>query len=256
MKALVSIITPTYNAESHIAEAIKSVQAQTYTHWEMLITDDSSVDATYQRVEGYAKEDNRIKLFKLNQNSGPALARNHSIKKAKGHFIAFLDADDIWFPEKLTIQIEAMQKNEVSVCYSSYLHIDEKGESLNTSINAIPNLSYNKLLKNNYIGNLTGIYNVVNLGKIYNPELKKRQDWCLWLEALKRSKQPALGIQKPLAKYRIRQNSISRKKLQLPKYNFQVYYKYLKFNRLKSSFYLMIFLIEYFIVRPKYIHKY
>jgi glycosyltransferase involved in cell wall biosynthesis len=255
MKGLVSIITACYNSEEYIAEAIQSVQAQTYTNWEMLITDDRSSDNTRQIVETYVRQDKRIKLFCLENNQGPAVARNHSIKNAKGRFIAFLDADDIWMPEKLELQTEEMLKNDIAVCYSSYRHVDESGKDLNTTINAIPQLSWGKLLKNNYIGNLTGIYDASKIGKVYHPPLKKRQDWCIWLECLKRSEKPAWGLQQTLAKYRVRQNSISRNKTRLLKYNFQVYHKFLKFGYLKSLLYLLLFLKEYFLIRPKYISR-
>lgn len=255
MQDLVSIITASFNVEKYIENTIKSVQRQTYTNWEMLITDDCSSDNTRQIVEKYTRQDKRIQLFYLTENLGPAAARNNSIKNAIGRYIAFLDADDIWLPKKLELQLEKIQKYKASVCFSSYSLIDEQGKDLETTINAISKLNYNKLLKNNYIGNLTGLYDAAALGKIYNPNLKKRQDWCVWLEALKRSAKPAIGIQEPLAKYRIRQNSVSSNKFNLLKYNFKVYHKFLKFNFLKSMFYLILFLWEYFFIRPKYITK-
>lgn len=255
MSELVSIITASYNVEQYIAETIASVQSQTYQDWEMIITDDASTDNTCKIIEEIAKKDGRIKLLKLKQNSGPAVARNQSIKKVRGRFIAFLDADDIWYPDKLALQVKLMLEQNISVSFTSYQHIDEAGKDLNYVINAIPNLSYAKLLKNNYIGNLTGMYDVSKLGKLYQPNLKKRQDWCFWLEALKRSNKPAVGIQQVLAKYRIRKGSVSRNKVQLLKYNFLVYHQYLKFSFLKSMLYLVVFLVEYFFVRPKYINN-
>lgn len=255
MSELVSIITASYNVEQYIAETIASVQSQTYQDWEMIITDDASTDNTCKIIEEIAKKDGRIKLLKLKQNSGPAVARNQSIKKARGRFIAFLDADDIWYPDKLALQVKLMLEQNISVSFTSYQHIDVAGKDLNYVINAIPNLSYAKLLKNNYIGNLTGMYDVSKLGKLYQPNLKKRQDWCFWLEALKRSNKPAVGIQQVLAKYRIRKGSVSRNKVQLLKYNFLVYHQYLKFSFLKSMLYLVVFLVEYFFVRPKYINN-
>jgi len=255
MPQMVSIITASYNVEQYIEETIASVQSQTYQNWEMLITDDASTDNTCKIVEEIAKKDSRIKLYRLEQNSGPAAARNHSIEKAKGRFIAFLDADDLWYSEKLTIQVKIMIEQHISISYTSYQHIDETGTELNYFLQAIPSLSYSKLLKNNYIGNLTGMYDASKLKKIYQPNLKKRQDWCLWLEALKRSDKPAVGIQKVLAKYRIRIGSLSSNKFKLLKYNFLVYHQYLKLGFLNSLFYLLVFILEYFIVRPKYIIK-
>lgn len=256
MKTLVSIITPAYNAETHIEDTIKSVQQQTYQNWEMLITDDASKDNTCRIVQKFIESDPRVKLFKLDKNQGPAYSRNYSIQNAKGQFIAFLDADDLWYPEKLAIQVKAMLKNDVGVSFSSYERIDEDNKALNIVVKAIPNLTYAKLLRNNYIGNLTGMYDASRIGKIYHPELKKRQDWCLWLEALKKSNKPAIGIQEVLAKYRVRKDSVSSHKFQLVTYNFQVYHQYLKFSFLKSTAYLFLFLVEYFFVRPKYIEYY
>jgi len=252
---LVSVITPSYNVENYIAATIESVIKQTYANWELLITDDASTDATTQIIEAYQNKDPRIKLIKLDKNSGIATARNTSIKVSKGRFIAFLDADDVWYPEKLDLQIKFMLKKRAAVSFSSYRHINEDGQDLNIQVNALEVLTYSKLLKNNYIGNLTGIYDAHQLGKIYAPGLKKRQDWCIWLQALKQSTSPAFGIPQPLANYCVRTNSVSRSTLQLLKYNFQVYHTFLGFNVLKSTLFMLRFLVEYFVVRPKYISK-
>ena len=254
-KPLVSVITASYNAENFIEETIKSVQSQTYQYWEMLITDDCSKDKTCEIIERISQKDSRVKLFKLEKNLGPAVARNNSIKEAKGRFIAFLDSDDLWLPDKLNIQINEMTDKNYAVSFTSYIYIDELGKHIGKEVQAIKLLSYSKLLKNNYIGNLTGIYDAKLIGKIYNPMLRKRQDWCIWLEALKKSNKPALGIQNSLSKYRIRSNSLSSKKFQLIKYNYLVYRNFLKYNTFKSVGYLIIFLIEYFFVRYKYIKK-
>jgi hypothetical protein len=255
MNDLVSIITPTFNSADFIQETIHSVQKQTYQNWEMLITDDCSTDQTFDIIQAYAKKDQRIKLFKLAKHSGPAVARNNSIGLAKGRFIAFLDADDLWLPGKLELQIQIIDNNKADICYGSYMIIDENSRSLNIKVNAITNLSFKKLLKNNYIGNLTGIYDADKLGKIYNPCIKKRQDWGLWLIALKKSRSNSIGLDQTIAKYRVHRNSISRNKLNLLKHNFTVYHKCLNFSYIKSLFFMVLFLYEYFFVRPKFISK-
>ena len=107
---LVSIITPTYNSEKFISETINSVLNQTYTNWELLITDDCSTDKTVEIVESYVKKDCRIKFFSLKKNSGAAIARNNSIKNSKGRYISFLDSDDLWLKNKLELQINFMKK--------------------------------------------------------------------------------------------------------------------------------------------------
>ena len=118
-------------------------------------------------------------------------------------------------------------------------------------IKALPELTYNKLLKSNYVGNLTGIYNCKTLGKIPSTKLRKRQDWILWLEAIKKSNKPAIGIQEPLAFYRVRKNSMSSNKFNLIWYNFQVYHRGLGFSFIKSTIYFIIFIFEHFFIKSR-----
>ena len=147
-----------------------------------------------------------------------------------------------------------MLQQDQYVSFTNYLHLDEEGKPLGKRILAMPNLSYKKQLLNNYIGNLTGIYNAEKLGKIPSPNIRKRQDWAVWLEAIKRSKKPALGINEDLAYYRVRKGSISANKVKLVKYNY-LFYRSLGFNIIKSGWYLLRFFWEYFMVRPRYIQK-
>lgn len=251
---LVSVIMPAFNAEDFIETAVESVIAQTYSNWELFIIDDASTDATFSKAENLEKQDSRIKILQNQNNFGTGISRNNGIKAAQGDFIAFLDADDQWKPKKLQIQLEIMQQQDASVCFSSYLQIDENGNSRNEIIEALTTLTYQKLLKSNYLGNLTGIYSAKKLGKIYAPEIRKRQDWALWLEAVKKGG-PALGIQQCLAKYRVRKGSISRNKLEMLKFNFNIYYKILGFNFIKSTGYMLVFLKEHFFVKRKQIKK-
>ncbi|MUP45141.1 glycosyltransferase family 2 protein [Gramella sp. BOM4] len=249
---LVSVVMPAYNSASFISEAIQSVISQTYPKWELIVVNDGSTDATSQIIEDLAAREDRIKLISNQTNQGTHYARNLAIKAASGDFIAFLDADDRWKPEKLQKQLELMTKNHLGACFSSYDLIDEAGHSLGKKVQALKELSYDKLLKANYVGNLTGIYSVKKLGKIYCPELKKRQDWALWLEVVKRSG-PIKGIQESLAVYRIRKGSISGNKLEMLTYNFQVYQKVLGYGSLKSAWKMLVFLNEQFFIKSKQI---
>lgn len=251
MKALVSIITPLYNSQAYIADTINSVLKQTYSNWELLLVDDCSTDDTIKIVKHYANKYNSIKLLKNEVNSGAAISRNKGIFEAKGDYIAFLDADDLWKPEKLEKQIAFMEIENCDVCFSSYEQIDEKGKPLNRLIQAIPTLTYKKYLKSNYIGNLTGIYNAKRLGKITSPNLRKRQDWLLWLTAIKKSGKPARSVQESLAFYRVHNNSMSSNKFNLLKYNYLVYRKGLGFSEIRSVWYMLIFLWEHFFVKSK-----
>ncbi|MEX0997221.1 MAG: glycosyltransferase family 2 protein [Flavobacteriaceae bacterium] len=247
---LISVVTPVYNAALFLEETIQSVINQTYSHWELILVDDCSTDTSIEIAKGYSEKDSRIKTFQLSENQGAGIARNRGIKEAAGSYIAFLDADDLWFPEKLQKQLDFMINNNCNICYSSYQLMNEDGSLQPKLIEALPNLTYKKLLKSNYIGNLTGIYNADALGKIYAPKIRKRQDWALWLSALK-IENKALGIKEPLAYYRHRKDSISKNKTALLKYNYAVYNKVLGFSTLKSLFMMTVFLWEHFIVKSR-----
>ena len=234
---LVSIIMPSYNSEKFISKTIESVINQTYERWEIIIVDDCSPDNSNQIIEKYCKNDSRIKLIKLEQNSGPAVARNRAIEEAKGRYIAFLDADDLWLPEKLEKQLEFMQKNNMAFTYSGYKLVDEDDNALGVFIPR-KELTYEDILKTNDIGCLTAIYDVQKLGKIYMPNILKRQDYGLWLKILKQIGKTK-GIVEPLAVYRIRKNSVSSNKLKAAKYQWKIYREVEKLNIFISSYYFI-----------------
>tara|TARA_R110002049_G_scaffold51245_2_gene145051 strand:- start:748 stop:1533 length:786 start_codon:yes stop_codon:yes gene_type:complete len=247
----VSIITPMYNSEAFISETINSVINQTYKNWELFLIDDASQDNTLWIVQPFLNSHSNIKVIKNERNFGAAISRNKGIEAAKGGYIAFLDADDVWKPEKLETQIAFMQNHHCDVSFSSYEQIDEEGNFLNKLVKALPKLTYKKFLKSNYIGNLTGMYNAKILDKITAPNLRKRQDWLLWLAAIKKSGKPALGIPESLAYYRVRKNSISSNKWNLLKHNYWVYKKGLGFSTVKSIYCMLVFLKEHFFVKSK-----
>ena len=241
-----------YNNQTVIQETIDSVIRQTYNNWELLLIDDNSSDNTLQIVEPIVANNPQIKLFKHSSNKGAAEARNLGTKMASGTHIAFLDADDLWHEDKLQSQIQILSSS-ADVCFGSYEWVDPKGNSLQTKVYALKSLSYDKLLKANYIGNLTGIYNCEKLGKIYTKDLKKRQDWLLWLEALRRSDKPAVGLPETVAYYRKSSGSLSSNKMGLIKHNFNVYRKGLDYSFVKSAFYLVQFLYEHLFVKKRLI---
>lgn len=253
MKPLVSIITPMYNNEHVISETITSVLNQTYFNWEMLLVDDSSSDQTINIVKAIIKTEVRIKLFEHSENKGAAAARNMGTKMAKGNYIAFLDADDLWVTNKLELQVNQLVNDITDVSFGSYEWMDSENKPLNKKVHALKQLTYSKLLKANYIGNLTGMYNCKKLGKIYTKDLKKRQDWLLWLEAIKRSDKPAVGLAETIAYYRIAEGSLSSNKANLIKHNFDVYRKGLRFSYIKSSVYLLKFFYEHLFVKSRLI---
>ncbi|WP_418264441.1 glycosyltransferase family 2 protein [Flavobacterium faecale] len=252
--SLVSIIIPTFNSEKFITEAIQSVQNQTYINWEILIVDDASTDNTVELINKIRAKDSRIKLHLLKSNSGTGVARNKALKQAQGRYIAFLDADDLWMPEKLQKQLDFLHDNNLSFTFSSYDCIDEDGNPLGKRVIPPQNLSYNQLFFCNYIGNLTGIYDTNFFGKIAISSIRKRQDWMHWLTVLKKIKK-ARAVPETLAYYRVRKNSISASKLDLVKHNFAVYKQYHGYSWPLAIGCMVLFLFTQLAIKPFYIKK-
>lgn len=241
---LVSIITASYNCSDFIGETIESIQAQTYPNWELLITDDCSTDSSREVIQSYVDKDPRIKLLQLEKNSGAGIARNNSIEQAKGRFIAFCDSDDRWKPEKLERQLAFMVNNSYGLTYTSYDTCDESG-TINGYVQCLRRLSFGKILRDNGIGCLTAIYNAEIIGKHFMPAIRKRQDWCLWIDIIRKTG-AAYGLQQPLALYRVRSGSISSNKIEMLKYNYAVYHDVLGYNHLASSIILGGYFLPYY----------
>ncbi len=237
MNNLVSIITPSYKAKKFIDKTIESVLAQTYQNWEMIIVDDFSSDNSNEIIEKYLQKDNRIKLIKLNRNSGAAISRNRAIEEAQGQYIAFLDSDDLWKPQKLEKQIKFMQQKDCALSYTQYETINEQGEKINRTKKTPTKVSYSDLLKSDHIGCLTAIYDTKKIGKVYMPIMDRRQDYALWLKILKKI-DFAYGLEERLASYRMLKDSLSSNKWKLVEYNFYLFRDEEKFSRLKSSYYV------------------
>ncbi|MQP25009.1 glycosyltransferase [Flavobacterium sp. LMO8] len=238
MNALVSIITPSYNSAKFIAETIQSVQNQTYQNWEMIIVDDGSSDETENVVLSIIQNDNRIQFHKLNQNSGPAVARNTGIEIASGDYLTFIDADDIWYPAFIENNIKTIKETGIPFVFSSYKRANEELEFVYSDFIVPSKVSYTDILKSNSISCLTAFVDIKKLGKKYMPLIRKRQDMGLWLNYLKVIPF-AHGIQETQAIYRIRENSLSRKKSDLIKYQWQFYREVEKLNVLQSAYYML-----------------
>jgi teichuronic acid biosynthesis glycosyltransferase TuaG len=233
--SLVSIITPLYNSSQFIEECIASVLSQTYQNWEMIMVDDKSTDDTIEVVRKITNGDVRFTLIELEENIGSGLARNKAIAMAKGRYIAFLDSDDSWLPDKLKRQIEFMNSNNLVFTYASYNLIDYKNVHMGT-FRTKSLITYSELLKTNCIGCSTVIYDTKFLGKRYFNELRTRQDYVLWLSILKEVKYTK-GISEPLGIYRIHKESISSNKRKAILQVWYVYRKIEKLNILKSLYY-------------------
>lgn len=235
---LVSIVTPSFNSSKFINKAIESVLSQTYQNWEMLITDDCSSDDSCMIIERYVEKDDRIKLFRLNENSGAGVARNNSISKAKGQFIAFLDSDDVWMPEKLEKQIAFMKNRNCALSCTSYMTINEYDEVIGMVL--APNLhTFFENKCDDKVGFSTAIYDCERLGKRFMPTIRKRQDWALVMSIMKDCK-VAYGMKQPLGYYRKGQDSLSKNKISLVKYNIAAYQKVLGWSYIKAFIFLWL----------------
>lgn len=237
MNDLISIITPCYNSEKFLARTIESVLSQTYTNWEMLIVDDCSKDGSFSIAEEYSKKDNRIKVYKNQTNQGACYSRNFAIEIASGKYIAFLDSDDLWYPEKLEKQISFMQGNDCDFCFCEYEWIDENDNSLNVKANVIETLTYKKNLFHNWPGCLTVVYDQEQMGKIKGYKKGNGDDFSLFLDGLKKSKK-AMGIKKVLAKYRRHSESISYNRFKMVKEHFYVLHNIEKIPVILSALFI------------------
>ena len=224
MQILVSVIMPTYNCGKYIAESIDSVIAQTITDWEIQIVDDCSTDNTKEVLNPYLEKYPNIHYYRLPHNSGPAVARTEAINRATGKYCAFLDSDDLWLPEKLEKQIAFMEKTGANFSCTAYRQMDVDGNDRRIIIIPPKQISYKKCIRlSNPIGNLTAMYNQDALGKFIVPDIKKRNDFALWLQLLKKT-QYCYGFEDVLGIYRLgRVGSVSHNKIAQAKYHWQLY---------------------------------
>ena len=232
---LVSIITPVYNAERFLSETIKSVKEQTYKNWELLLVDDCSKDNSAKIIKEFNRTDDRIKYIKLEKNSGASISRNTGIKNAKGRFIAFVDSDDLWEPEKLEIQISYMLEKKLGFTFTSYRYMKENGVKTNKVAKAPFKINYNELLKNTIIGCSTVVIDKDIIGEFEMPLVKRGQDTATWLQILRNEKY-AYGIQKDLVNYRLVGDSLSSNKIKALKRTWNTYRNVEKLNIFKSSY--------------------
>lgn len=226
---LVTVITPMYNSEKTIGKTIDSILNQSYKNIELLIIDDLSTDKSVDLVKKYIEKDVRVRLLKLEVKGGASMARNLGIKNANGDFIAFLDSDDTWYTEKLEKQIKFMQDNDFAFTYTNY-DVIKDGEYSHTS-KIVDKYTYKELLKVNRIGCLTVVYDRRKIKNLEIPKLDKRNDYALWLKAL-RSGHDAYLLDETLSTYYESDKSLSRSsgKLNLLKYHYQLFTKVLGYG--------------------------
>lgn len=211
IEGLVSIIMPSWNTGRFIAESIQSVLNQTYSNWELLIVDDCSTDDTDEVVASF--HDERIKYYINEKNLGAALTRNRALREAKGEWIAFLDSDDLWMPQKLERQVAFMLDNGYSLSYTEYEKIDEASEPLNVYVSGPEQVNRHRMYNYDYIGQLTMMYSAKEFGLIQIKDIRKNNDYAIRLQLYRKPGTCAYLLKENLAKYRVRKVSISHDKL-------------------------------------------
>lgn len=232
----VSIITPAYNAERWILKTYQSIKNQTYTNWEWLITDDCSSDNTLNILNKLAEEDHRVRVFSNATNSGAAVSRNNSIKNSTGHFLAFIDSDDLWLSHKLEKQISFMGQ-DIAFSFTAYELIDASENRLNKSVDSSQqgSFSYRDMLrKKATLGCSTVMLRKASFGDITMPLIRTGQDYALWLKLLKTGEH-AHVLNDVLTQYRILPDSISRNKVKKAKRQWQIYRKIENLGFIHSS---------------------
>lgn len=221
MSDLVSIIMPSYNTAKYISDSINSVLYQTYKNWELIIVDDCSTDNTDEAVKPFLS-DNRIRYLKNEKNSGAAVSRNYALREAKGKWIAFLDSDDLWEKDKLEKQISFMEKNGYKFSYTDYIEIDENSEPLGVTVTGPKVISKTKMFDYCWMGCLTVMYDSEAVGLIQIEDIKKNNDYAMWLKVCKNA--DCFLLDEKLASYRKRKGSISNHGyLKLIKWHYKLY---------------------------------
>ena len=234
---MISIVMPCYNSGTFIRQAIESVRNQTYRDWELLVVDDGSTDNSADIIKGMEQTDGRIKYLKTNAPSGsPIVPRNIGVKNALGRYIAFLDSDDAWLPNKQERQMKMFEQYEdMAICFSNYEKMTEQGERNNRIIKAPSVTTYKQLLLGNVIGCLTAVYDTEKVGKVFFQN-HSHEDYILWLDILKRG-YVARNTNTVEALYRVRENSVSSNKLKTLSWQWDIYRNVEKIELFRSSYY-------------------
>lgn len=227
---LVSVVMPVYNSAVTLGASIRSVLTQTHSDLELLVTDDKSSDDSMDLLTEFAREDKRVLPRSAPERGGAGRARNLAIERAKGDYIAFLDSDDMWLPNKLQRQTDFAATAHVPLTFTSYYKMDAEYDGEATDfvpngrvVQAREHVDYRAMLVQDHIGALTAMYDRTVLGTRLMPEMRKRQDYALWLSIM-RDGADARGLPEPLAVYRSQQaGSLSSNKLSLVSYNWSLY---------------------------------
>jgi teichuronic acid biosynthesis glycosyltransferase TuaG len=230
----VSVIMPAYNAKAYLEEAIRSVIDQTFQDWELVVVDDASSDDTPKIVQALASQEPRLVAERLAENRGVGYCRNRGLELAKGRFVAFLDGDDRWHPEKLSRQLAFMRQKKAVFSFTAYEVISATGTWLSLAPPVPDEMTYEKLLGNSLIGCSTVVLDRESLGEVRFPEMRTRQDFALWCTLL-RDGRKAAGLADVLTQYRLSPAGISKNKLKGARQHWRVYREHLGLGLFKAT---------------------
>ena len=240
---LVSIIMPAYNCDEFISDAISSVQAQTYTDWELIIVDDASIDMTAEICQKFAATDVRIQYIRQDHNMGVSEARNRAIRSAQGRYLAFRESDGLWLPHKLERQIRFMQSNGSPFTYTEYRQFHEDPAIPGALIRTRDSVNYRDLLKGNDIGCLTVMLDRKAFPHIEMPHVR-HEDYVTWLNLLCTSGSHAYALHEDLARYRKSTDSLTASKRRSLIWTWQVYRRTQRLSWMKSLYYLLHYAVR------------
>lgn len=232
---LVSIIMAAYNAEKTIELAIESVLNQTYSNFELLVINDCSKDGTAKLVEDFSAKDNRVRLISNEKNSGVSFTRKHGLEEANGSWIAILDSDDAWAPEKLEKQIELQNRTNADLLFTGSAFMDSEGRPIDWYLHAPAEATYRQLLKQNVLSNSSALVRKELYAKYYAIGDGMHEDFAIWLSILKEGKK-AYGVDEPLLIYRIAKSSKSGNKVKAARMNWNTY-RYVGLNLMEAIYY-------------------
>ena len=243
----VSVITPAYNAEPFLEATVSSVQNQTFSDWEMIIVDDCSTDSTYMLAQRLAKSDARIRVLQNDKNSGVAVTRNRALDAAQGEYIAFLDADDLWLPDKLEQQIRFMETGQFVLTYTDYQKFDSAtGTRRKKIIKAPKRMTAKSIYSNTAIGCLTVMVNRKKAGLFHMPNLKHTEDNITWQNILAKG-YTAHRLDGVYSLYREGNSSLTSGKKKAAKQQWETYREYYKFSVVKSAYYFVQYAFHAFL---------
>lgn len=236
-EALVSIVMPAYNCEKYVVEAINSILVQTYKNWELLVLDDGSKDNTLQIIEEFSQNDSRIKALPNGKNMGVSATRNRGIELASGEWIAFLDSDDMWEPEKLEMQFEIVDKEASEFLFTGSSYINEEGEPYKGIFEVPEKVTYKKLRNQNVISCSSVLVKKKYFENIKMEKDEMHEDYAVWLRILKLGV-TAYGVNEPLLIYRISRNSKSGNKMKTIMMTYKVF-RFVGINPIGSAYFMM-----------------